>query len=104
MGNITSTPEEKVRARVSKYAKKAKRKQAIEERYEKGRKALAALPREKRDALTEEAKADFLSRWPSQANQTESQFFKRMIENALIARIVDGDGGSNSSEGQIRVS
>jgi hypothetical protein len=28
MANIISTPEEKVRARVSKYAKKAKRKQA----------------------------------------------------------------------------
>ena len=82
----------------------AKRKRETEEWYDRGRKALAALPQEKRDALAAEAKADFLSRWPTQANQTESQFFKRMIDNAMIAKLIDGQDRSNPSEGQIRVS
>jgi hypothetical protein len=82
----------------------AKRKQETEEWYERGRKALAALPPEKRAALEAEAKADFLARWPRQANQTESQFFKRMIDNALIAKIINREGRSNSSDGPIRVS
>ena len=82
----------------------AKRKREAEEWYKRGRKALAALPPEKRDALATEVKADFLSRWPTQANQTESQFFKRMIVNAIIAKLIDGQDRSNPSEGQIRMS
>jgi hypothetical protein len=77
----------------------AKRKREAQEWYERGRAALAALPQKKREALAAEVKADFLSRWPTQANQTESQFFRRMIDNAIISKII---GGPNPGDGQVR--
>ena len=77
----------------------AARKQATEEWYRKGREALAALSQETRDTLEAEVKADFLSRWPKDAGQFENQFFKRMIENAIIAKIMPGEDRSNSSAG-----
>jgi hypothetical protein len=89
---------------VARERAEVKQKRETAEWYERGRKALAALTQEKRDALAAEATADFLSRWPTQANQTESQFSKRMIDNALIARLLDGQDRSNPSEGQVRVS
>ncbi len=88
----------------AKERREADRKRAIEERYENERKALAALSKENRDALEAEFKADFLSRWPKEAARTESMFFKRMIENAIISKIMDGQDRSDSSDGQVRVS
>lgn len=77
----------------------ADRKRESEQWYERGREALAALSIEKREALETEVKTDFLARWPREAARTESQFFKRMIESAMISRIIGTEqGGSNSSE------
>ena len=78
----------------------ADRKRESERWYERGREALAALPIEKREALETEVKADFLARWPRGANRKESQFFKRMVESAMISRIIGtGQDSAKSSEG-----
>jgi len=82
----------------------ADRKRATEEWYTRGRAALAALSIGQRETLEAEVKADFLSRWPKEAERTESQFFKRMIENAIISRIMGGEDRSHSSDGPVRVS
>ena len=83
----------------------ADRKREYEKWYAKGRAALAALSKEKRDALEVEVRADFLARWPGSGERSESQFFKRMVESAMISRVIGAEeGSSDSSTGEVRVS
>ncbi len=82
----------------------ADRERETEEWYRRGREALASLSKEKRSTLETEVKADFLARWPQDAARFENQFFKRMIESAVISKIMGGENGSKSSDNQVRLS
>jgi hypothetical protein len=73
--------------------------------YKRGRAALEALTAEKRQALEADVRAKFAARWPRSPERGESQFFKRMVERAMISEIIGaGPGSSNPSPGQVQLS
>ena len=81
------------------------RKREYEQWNERGRAALAALPKEPREALYAGVRADFLARWPRNADQGASPFLNRMIESAVIAKIMgDGQNASSASTDPVRFS
>jgi hypothetical protein len=65
----------------------AERKEKIREHYEAGKQLLTGLAPEARLALYAQVKAEFQSRW-SGGRVGESPFFERMIENAMIAKLM----------------
>jgi hypothetical protein len=65
----------------------ADRKEKIREHYEAGKQLLTGLAPEARLALYAQVKAEFQSRW-SGGRVGESSFFERMIENAMIAKLM----------------
>ena len=73
--------------------------------YERGRAALEALTPQNRQALEAEVKADFTARWPRNPDRGDSQFFKRMVESAMISKIIGAEpGGSNPSPAKSQLS
>lgn len=68
-------------------------REEAELRYAEGRKLLAGLTPEARLALYSEVRKDYLSRWPNAAPGA-GRFLERMIESAMIRRLLDASGGS----------
>lgn len=66
----------------------AEREREIDRHYTEGHKLLAGLTAEARLALYSEIKADYESRWPAHS-AGESQFLERMIENAMITKLLE---------------
>jgi hypothetical protein len=83
----------------------ADNKRKYDDWYKRGRQALEALAPEKREALEADVKTEFATRWPRSPERGESQFFKRMIESAMIAKIIGaGPSSANPSAGQVQLS
>ena len=73
--------------------------------YKRGRAALEALSLENREALEAEVKTDFKARWQGNPDRGDSQFFKRIVESAMISRIIGaGPGGVKSPGDEVHLS
>ena len=83
----------------------ADEKRQYDDWYKKGRAALEALSPEKLAAVEAEVKADFSARWRGNSDRSDSQFFKRMVESAMISRIIGaGPGGVKLSGDEVHLS
>ena len=82
------------------------RKRRYQEWFDRGRAALANLTADERTALENHITTDFQARWAPRATTAENHFFKRMVESAMMTKLIGGgpDAIENPSTETTRLS